>query len=144
MEMDVYHNLLKNGIRPSTQRLAIMNYLLTHPTHPTVDEVYQGLCNQIKTLSRTTVYNTLRMFAEKNLAQMITINEHHVCYDGCTCPHKHFYCNRCGHVFDIFDETSISQPVSMNIDGHQVLETQVYYRGLCKNCLNSNIKQGSN
>lgn len=40
MEMDVYHNLLKNGIRPSTQRLAIMNYLLTHPTHPTVDEVY--------------------------------------------------------------------------------------------------------
>ncbi len=44
MEMDVYHKLLENGIRPSAQRLAIMNYLLTHFTHPTVDEVYQGLC----------------------------------------------------------------------------------------------------
>ena len=75
MEMDVYHKLLENGIRPSTQRLAIMNFLLTHPTHPTVDEVYQGLCNEIKTLSRTTVYNTLRMFAEKNLAQMSATNQ---------------------------------------------------------------------
>lgn len=67
MEMEVYQQLLANGIRPSPQRLAIMNYLLTHRTHPTVDEVYQGLCNEIKTLSRTTVYNTLRMFAEKKL-----------------------------------------------------------------------------
>ena len=131
MEMDVYHKLLENGIRPSTQRLAIMNYLLTHFTHPTVDEVYQGLCNEIKTLSRTTVYNTLRMFAEKNLAQMITINEHHVCYD-------------CGHVFDIFDDTSAKLPKEMNIDGHHVLETQVYYRGICKNCLNNTAGQNSN
>ena len=48
MEMEVYQQLLANGIRPSAQRLAIMNYLLTHRTHPTVDEVYQGLCNEIK------------------------------------------------------------------------------------------------
>lgn len=144
MEMDVYHKLLENGIRPSAQRLAIMNYLLTHFTHPTVDEVYKGLCNEIKTLSRTTVYNTLRMFAEKNLAQMITINEHHVCYDGCISPHKHFYCNRCAHVFDIFDDTSAELPQTMNIDGHQVLETQVYYRGICKNCLNNTAGQNSN
>ena len=118
-----------------------MNFLLTHPTHPTVDEVYQGLCNEIKTLSRTTVYNTLRMFAEKNLAQMITINEHHVCYDGCISPHKHFYCNRCGHVFDIFDDTSAKLPKEINIDGHHVLETQVYYRGICKGCLNNTAGQ---
>ena len=144
MEMDVYHKLLENGIRPSAQRLAIMNYLLTHFTHPTVDEVYQGLCNEIKTLSRTTVYNTLRMFAEKNLAQMITINEHHVCYDGCVTPHTHFYCNRCGHVFDVFADTSAELPKEMNIDGHQVLETQVYYRGICKNCLNNTAGQNSN
>lgn len=144
MEMDVYHKLLENGIRPSTQRLAIMNFLLTHHTHPTVDDVYQGLCNEIKTLSRTTVYNTLRMFAEKKLARMITINEHHVCYDGCTSPHKHFYCNRCGNVFDIFDEPHTNHQVALNIDGHQVLEMQVYYRGVCKNCLCNSGLQNNN
>ena len=58
MEMEVYQQLLANGIRPSAQRLAIMNYLLTHLTHPTVDEVYQVLWNEIQTLSRTTIYNT--------------------------------------------------------------------------------------
>ncbi len=144
MEMEVYQQLLANGIRPSAQRLAIMNYLLTHRTHPTVDEVYQGLCNEIKTLSRTTVYNTLRMFAEKKLAQMIAINEHHVCYDGCTNPHKHFYCNRCGHVFDIFDETSEKHSVSQNIDGHHIIETQIYYRGVCKYCLSKELLECGN
>ena len=84
------------------------------------------------------------MFAEKKLAQMITINEHHVCYDGCTNPHKHFYCNRCGHVFDIFDETSEKHSVSQNIDGHHITETQIYYRGVCKYCLSKELLEFGN
>lgn len=74
--------LTEHGIKPSVQRIAIMHYLLTHFTHPTVDDVYRGLCSKIPTLSRTTVYNTLRMFSENNAAQMITIDDHRVCYDG--------------------------------------------------------------
>lgn len=78
----VYDRLKAHGINPSKQRMAIMEYLMTHPTHPTVEEVYKALVPFIKTLSRTTVYNTLRLFSEHNAAQMITIDEHRVCYDG--------------------------------------------------------------
>ena len=79
VKTDLYNRLRNRGVRPSTQRLAIMEYLLTHYTHPTVDDVFQGLSPTIKTLSRTTVYNTLRMFAERGLAQMITIDDHREC-----------------------------------------------------------------
>ena len=96
--------LTEHGIKPSVQRIAIMQYLLTHFTHPTVDDVYRGLCSKIPTLSRTTVYNTLRMFSEHDAAQMITIDDHRVCYDGNVEAHAHFYCNRCRKVYDIFDE----------------------------------------
>jgi Fur family peroxide stress response transcriptional regulator len=90
-EQEAYKKLVDNGVRPSVQRLAIMEYLLTHFTHPTVEDVYQGLCNKIPTLSRTTVYNTLRLFSEHQAAQMITIDDHRVCYDGNTSPHVHFF-----------------------------------------------------
>ena len=84
-EKEAHQRLIDCGVRPSIQRLAIMEYLLTHFTHPTVEDVYQSLCDRIPKLSRTTVYNTLRLFSEHHVAQMITIDDHHVCYDGTAC-----------------------------------------------------------
>ena len=85
-EKEAYNRLVRNGVKPSVQRMAIMQYLLDHRTHPTVEDVYKDLYQKIPTLSRTTVYNTLRLLSENNAAQMITIDEHRVCYDGETKP----------------------------------------------------------
>lgn len=120
------------------QRLAIMQYLLTHHTHPTVEEVYQGICDEIKTLSRTTVYNTLRLLSEHNAARMITIDEHRVCYDGDVTPHVHFYCKKCGRVYDMFGEKAPHLRNPLNIDGHEVDEMQLYYKGVCRDCARHN------
>ena len=38
-----------------------MEYLMAHRTHPTVDEIYLALSPSIPTLSKTTVYNTLKL-----------------------------------------------------------------------------------
>ncbi|MFA6727906.1 MAG: Fur family transcriptional regulator [Prevotella sp.] len=131
---EAYQRLIKSGVRPSVQRYAIMNYLLTHPIHPTVDKVYQGLCDQIPTLSRTTVYNTLRLLAEHNAAQMITIDDHHVCYDGNINPHVHFICKKCGKIIDLFDEKAPRIRKHVTIDGNVIEEEQLYYKGLCADC----------
>ena len=131
---ETYNTLASLNIKPSVQRIAIMNYLLTHFDHPTVDEVYQGLCDQIPTLSRTTVYNTLRLLSEHNAAQMITINEHRVCYDGDVSLHAHFICKCCRKVYDIFDE--VSDVVNRKeLAGHKIDDVQLYYKGVCKECL---------
>ncbi|MCI6160919.1 MAG: Fur family transcriptional regulator [Prevotellaceae bacterium] len=129
-----YERLVQCGIRPSVQRIEIMNYLMTHFTHPTVETVYQGLISQVPTLSRTTVYNTLRLFTEHNAAQMITIDEHRVCYDGDTHPHVHFYCKHCGKVIDFMDEPSPVMDLPKMIEGNFVDETQLYYKGICADC----------
>lgn len=98
---DAVTRLVEHGIKPSVQRIQIMHYLMTHFTHPTVEEVHKALLPKVPTLSRTTVYNTLRMFSEHNAAQMITINEHRVCYDGDVSLHAHFVCKCCRKVYDI-------------------------------------------
>lgn len=132
---EAYNRLVSHGLRPSVQRIAIMHYLLTHPTHPTVDEVYREMSEEIPTLSRTTVYNTLRLFSEKHAAQMITIDDHRVCYDGNTEPHVHFFCKGCGKIFDFFGEGAPKMPSPFMVDGNMVDEVQLYYKGYCSHCL---------
>ena len=46
--MNVYEYLLSYNIKPSVQRIAIMDYLLKHHTHPCIDEIYLALCKDIK------------------------------------------------------------------------------------------------
>lgn len=136
MNIPAYNRLINSGLRPSTQRLAIMSFLLENHTHPTVEDVYKGVVTEVPTLSRTTVYNTLRLFSETGAAQMITIDDHHVCYDGDIHPHVHFLCRECGKVYDLMDETAPTLNTSIVCDGHVIDEAQLYYKGICKECLN--------
>ena len=141
MKVKAIERLVACGVKPSVQRVEIMTYLMTHFTHPTVEEVYKALCPKIKTLSRTTVYNTLRLLSERNAAQMITIDEHRVCYDGDTQPHVHFYCKECGRVLDFMNEPApvLTQP--REIQGCLVDEMQLYYKGVCAECLAAKEKK---
>lgn len=134
----VIDRLISGGVHPSIQRIAIMQYLMTHFTHPTVKDVYDGLKDSVPTLSKTTVYNTLRLFAEHDVAQMITIDDHHICYDGNTAPHVHFYCKKCGKVTDLMEEDTRSVEHPFAVDGNIVDEVCLYYKGVCKNCQGNN------
>lgn len=126
--------LAAHGIKPSVQRLAVMGYLLEHDTHPTVDEIYCALIKDIPTLSKATVYNTLRLLVEKGAANQLTIDERNACYDGQLYPHAHFLCKRCGKVFDLplrqqhlANETDI--PAGFRVD-----DSALYFRGVCPDC----------
>ena len=136
---ETFKKLVECGIQHSMQSLAILQYLMTHHTHPTVEDVYKGLCADIPTLSRTTVYNTLRMLSEHRAAQMITIDEHRVCYDGIVTPHVHFFCKKCGKVFNLSGVAAPKMPEAALVEGCLVDEVQLYYKGLCGECRKRSI-----
>jgi hypothetical protein len=67
--MKEYHSnatlaLQSAGVKPSPQRVAILQWLIDNRCHPTVDEIYRALEQIYPTLSRTTVYNTMWLLAE--------------------------------------------------------------------------------
>ncbi len=63
-----YKEVLKeHSIAPSLQRIKILEFLEKNRTHPTADMIYQALVDEMPTLSKTTVYNTLKAFAEKGV-----------------------------------------------------------------------------
>lgn len=132
--MEALERLHKHEIKPSMQRIAIMKYLIENLTHPSVDEIYSALFPKMPTLSKTTVYNTLKLFEEHNAVQMLTIDEKNTCFDIDTSPHAHFFCKQCNSIADL---STVLPNINNNIliDGNKILETHIYYKGICKKCL---------
>ena len=141
--MKTYDYLLSFNVKPSVQRLAIMDYLLTHHTHPSIEEIYLALCDDIPTLSKTTVYNTLKLFVEHGAAQMLTIDERNVCYDGDISFHSHFLCKQCNKIYDVPATPADEKIREMSDDGFEVTEIHQYYKGICPACRQQIEHQGN-
>ena len=130
---EIVSQLQEAGFKPSLQRIAIMEYLRTHFTHPTVDEIYEALSPSMPTLSKTTIYNTLRSFSQSGLALSLRLDEKTVHYDGDTAPHAHFICKDCGKIIDV----TITNTDMLHIPtlcGADVQAVEISYYGQCNTC----------
>lgn len=124
--------LQQKKIRPSIQRVKILHYLLERRNHPTVDCIYQDILPEMPNLSRTTVYNTLDAFCREGVAMQLDFGEGYLRYDADTTPHSHFYCRKCGRVFDLqIPPEDIASKVS---NGFHIQELQLYAFGHCQEC----------
>ena len=135
MKTQKIHNYLKaHGIKPLPYRVAIMQYLKTnHNTHPTSDQVYNDLLPYLPTLSKTTVYNTLKQFCDKKAAVALYIDEKNVRYDINLHVHAHFRCRKCGDIYEVpLKKEEI--PQCKGSDYLRSEETQVYFLGICGKC----------
>lgn len=133
--MEPYEKLLDHNIKPSMQRIAIMQYLMEHAVHPSADDIYSALSPSMPTLSKTTVYNTLKLFSEQGAIQMLTIDEKNTNFDADTTVHSHFLCKNCGHIYDMTCSEEMKQADHSEVDGHQISEAHYYFKGICRNCL---------
>lgn len=120
------------GLRLSSQRIAVASYILSHRTHPTADEIFNALKPDHPTLSRTTVYNTLRALVENGAVKELSIDPGLSRFDATTEPHTHFRCTCCRRIFDL----EMANPVAPT--GFKVNEIQVYMTGLCPECCRLN------
>ena len=125
--------LKENDIAPSMQRIKILEYLQSYKTHPTADMIYQALADEMPTLSKTTVYNTLKTFTEKGILMALSLFGNEVRYEYNTEPHIHFKCIKCNNIYDL-DQTFDCYDDNL-IDGHKVTEYHVNLKGVCKECL---------
>lgn len=124
--------LIESNIRPTYQRLKILEYLDEYRTHPTVDEIYISLCDKIPTLSKTTVYNTLKAFGKANLVDEVKIENTEIRYDIVREPHGHLKCTECGKIFDF--AIDMEKLDSEDLEGFEISEKNIYFSGLCPEC----------
>ena len=130
---EVHHHLKKHDIRPLPNMVAIMKYLLENYNHPTIEQIYNDLLPSMPTLSKTTVYKTLKLFCDKKAVNALFIDEKNVRYEAHIYTHAHFRCKRCGAIHDVPLKDTDVTPFRGPKDLHPE-ETHIYFLGKC-NCL---------
>jgi Fur family peroxide stress response transcriptional regulator len=121
------------GIKLTPQRLVIFNFLSGNKSHPSADEIYQGVKEEFPTMSFATVYNTLEALRKRGMIQELTIEPGRKRYDPDVTPHHHLICVNCFHIVDIFKEfrLSLKGKEARNFD---IRRTQIEFYGLCQKC----------
>ena len=92
--------LREKGLKVTTQRLAICNFILSRKDHPTAEQLYQELRNEYPTISLGTIYKTLHLLQELGLIQELGFNEGSVRYDPDMELHVNMVCSKCGKISD--------------------------------------------
>jgi len=98
---DAAARLREAGIPPTLQRLAIAQVLFTRPVHRSADQVLARVREAMPEVSRATVYNTLKLFREKNMVRELVVDPERVFYDSNTAPHYHLFDVRTGELCDV-------------------------------------------
>lgn len=132
--MEIAQFLYNHSIKPSYQRVRILKYLLEQKNHPTVDMIYKELVSDLPTLSKTTVYNTLKNFVQKGITQIVTIEENETRFDADISTHGHFKCRKCKNIFDF--QVNVNN-LDIDLANDFVIEqNHIYITGICKKCNN--------
>ncbi len=124
--------LRENNINPSYSRLKILDYLIKHKNHATADRIYRDLVDELPTLSKTTVYNTLKLFQKHRLVRAIYIEDGEARFDANVDTHGHFKCEECGGIYDF--SVDFSQVNVQGLAGCEVHDRELYFKGVCAQC----------
>lgn len=120
--------------RFSRQREAILSNLRSRSDHPSADMVYEELRREHPNISLGTVYRNLTMLADNGVILRLTRhNKDH--FDGRTAPHMHFFCDKCGKIYDIFSD--LSSDITKKAESElccRIDSIDVSIRGLCAEC----------
>lgn len=109
------------GVPVTIPRMEIARTLFSAPVHLSADQVLANVRERAPDTSRATVYNTLKLFRDKNLLRELIIDRERVVYDSNTAPHHHVYDATTGELTDIpTDELRIvgmpSLPVHVELE----------------------------
>ena len=126
----------RQGINLSHQRVKILEHLHQNQCHPTADQIYRELKKVIPTLSRSTVYSSLRTLAGAGLVRVLSINDNEVRYDIIVEDHGHFKCEACETIYNF--RINVDMLVSEDLASFKIDDKNVYFKGICPRCL-SNI-----
>ncbi len=131
-DINIAETLLEKGIKPSFHRIKILEYLVNRKNHPTADMIFRDISPSIPTLSKTTVYNTLKTLLDYGVIISLNIDEGEQRFDADCTQHAHLKCISCGNIFDLAVDDSISAYIEHQ--NHIFHEVKINIEGICADC----------
>jgi Fur family transcriptional regulator, peroxide stress response regulator len=101
---DVINTLIKNRLKVTPQRIAVLDAMINLNNHPSAENVIEFIKSNHPNIATGTVYKTLETFVEKGIINKITTDEDIMRYDAVLKKHHHLYCYESERIEDFFDE----------------------------------------
>lgn len=102
---EILDRLKACGVLPTPQWLEVAEILLARPQHLAADQIIDILRRSGRSVSKATVYNTLKIFSDFGLVRELNVDPSRKFYDSTTHPHHHFFNVETGELTDIPAET---------------------------------------
>lgn len=94
-------SLEKAGLRYTRQRAAVYRYLHSVNSHPTAEQVFAAVREEVKLISLATVYKALDALVAAGVAARFVSEDGVARYDGRSDCHYHLRCLSTGQVRDL-------------------------------------------
>ena len=136
MAARLIETLRRAGLRVTSQRVAVCEYLAGTKSHPTTSQVFEAVQELHPEISQATVYNTLNTLRDLGAIVEISAGTEHTRYEPDTSPHINLFCLRCHQVSDLQDNVSpdvIMDNIFRNT-GFRATSLQVQVSGFCPEC----------
>ncbi|MDD3179765.1 MAG: Fur family transcriptional regulator [Opitutaceae bacterium] len=93
--------LTQSGLRPTVQREVVYKAILEKRNHPSTDEIFARVREQMPTISLATVYNCLETLVQCGLIKQVNFERAPTRYCPNLYEHAHFHDDATGEVHDI-------------------------------------------
>lgn len=137
--------LKRNGLKVTTQRVAILEVLSNRPDmHMTAEEIYDCVKIKYPEIGLATVYRTIQLLSELDLIDKLNLGDGYVRYEigrksseeNCHHHHHHLICLDCGNIYAFQDDLleTLEGRIKETL-GFEVADHEVKLYGHCKNCI---------
>lgn len=128
--------LEEGGHRFTTQRAAVYDVLSSSREHPTADDVFTAVREELPDISLATVYKALEAFVSCGVARKLTMGSGPARYDSRIDEHEHVRCLGCGCVRDIERRGSIDWLAALGPGtDFDVVGYRLELMGYCPDCV---------
>jgi len=122
-------------VRMTCQRCAILEAVRGVSSHPTADEVYEMVRENLPNVSLGTVYRNLEILSANGIISKLGPEECKMRFDGNTKKHYHVRCRVCGRVDDVDVPSFLPPKARVRGDGeYKITGYSMEFTGVCPRC----------
>ena len=130
-------HLVRQRLKRTAQRETILEVFLQSKRHLTVEELHNLVKYRDPSIGLTTVYRTMKLFCDCNLARANHFDEGRVRYEQQykTAHHDHMICTKCGDAIEFVHpqieklQEKVARQFGFKMTNHRM---EIY--GLCQKC----------
>ncbi len=127
---ELNRKLARAGLRSTRQREVVYGAILAKRDHPSADDIFARVKQEMPTISLATVYNCLDTLVHCGLVKQVNLERESTRYCPNLTQHAHFHDNESGRIYDVqLDSETIDKLQDLLPSEFDISSIDITFRG---------------